>query len=55
MRCKRVNELWVSVCVASVLPPGVTVRYFEGTDDLGVAFGEVAAALTGERLTKRGT
>jgi hypothetical protein len=38
----------------SVLPPNVTVRYFDGPDDLGVAFGEVAAALTGERLRKKG-
>lgn len=37
----------------SVLPPNVTVRYFDGPDDLGVAFGEVAAALTGERLSTR--
>ncbi|GAA0895842.1 VWA domain-containing protein [Virgisporangium aurantiacum] len=37
----------------SELPPNVTVRYFRGPDELGVAFGEVAAALTGERLSTR--
>ena len=39
----------------SELPPNVTVRYFRGPDELGVAFGEVAAALTGERLSTRKT
>jgi hypothetical protein len=46
---------WESGDAISVLPANVTVRYFVGPDDLGVAFGEVAAALTGERLTKKGT
>lgn len=39
----------------SELPPNVTVRYFRGPDELAVAFGEVAAALTGERLSTRKT
>lgn len=39
--------------ISTTLPRSITVRYFTGPDELGVAFGEVAAALTGERLTTR--